>query len=64
MYIALLVVMVNVRYPTKQYHPSGVRMRSLGISMGILLTAPSLVQTGVHMTIAEDSDPEPMEGVM
>ena len=64
MYIALLVVMVFVRYPTKEYLPPGVRMRGLGITTGIHVTTPPPVQTKLHMTVPKESDQEHMEGVM
>ena len=64
MYIAMLVVMVNVRYPAKQYLPPGVRIRGPDIPTGIWLTSPSPVQVEVHVIVAAESDPEPMKEVM
>ena len=63
MCVALLVVMVHVRYPTKQCPPSGVRMNGMSFPIGIQLTTPSPVQADMYMTVAEESDPEPMEGM-
>ena len=60
----MLVDMVNVRYPAKQYPPPGVRRRVLGISTRIWLTIPSPVQAELHVTATEESDPVPMEEVV
>ena len=50
MYVALLAVMVNVRYATDKYPQHDVSVRGPGIPTGIKLTASSPMQTEVHTT--------------